>query len=149
MPLYLHPRNPLPSIYEGHRWLLGPSWAFGLETAVHALRLIGSGLFDKFPRLAIILGHLGEAGPLACVAAAGRITGTQGIPRGSRSRIFSNQLYLTTSGNFHAQALINALLEIGADRIMFSTDWPFEDVSHAARWFDAVEISGSTQDRTN
>jgi gamma-resorcylate decarboxylase len=41
------------------------------------------------------------------------------------------------------------MLEIGADRIMFSTDWPFEDVSHAAQWFDAVEISGSTQDWTN
>jgi gamma-resorcylate decarboxylase len=68
VPLYLHPRNPLPSqakIYEGHRWLLGPSWAFGQETAVHALRLIGSGLFDKFPRLAIILGHLGEGLPFS------------------------------------------------------------------------------------
>jgi len=66
VPFYLHPRNPLPSqakIYEGHRWLLGPAWAFGQETAVHALRLIGSGLFDKYPRLAIVLGHMGEGLP--------------------------------------------------------------------------------------
>ena len=49
VPFYLHPRNPLAAwaqIYEGHRWLLGPTWAFGQETAVHALRLMGSGLFD-------------------------------------------------------------------------------------------------------
>jgi predicted TIM-barrel fold metal-dependent hydrolase len=63
VPFYLHPRNPLPRdahVYEGHPWLLGPVWAFGQETAVHALRLMGSGLFDAHPRLSIILGHLGE-----------------------------------------------------------------------------------------
>src|SRR5688572_24200389 len=52
VPFYLHPRNPLPSrspIYEEHSWLVGPTWAFGAETAVHALRLIGSGLFDECP----------------------------------------------------------------------------------------------------
>ena len=66
VPFYLHPRNPLPSaaqIYEGHPWLLGPTWAFGQETAVHALRLMASGLFDAHPRLKIILGHLGEGLP--------------------------------------------------------------------------------------
>src|SRR5262249_53179422 len=63
VPFYLHPRNPLSGMtagYAGHPWLLGPSWAFGAETAVHALRLIGSGLFDRHKRLAIVLGHLGE-----------------------------------------------------------------------------------------
>ncbi|MFL9998725.1 amidohydrolase family protein, partial [Paraburkholderia sediminicola] len=52
VPFYLHPRNPLPAhapIYDGHPWLLGPTWAFGQETAVHALRLMGSGLFDEYP----------------------------------------------------------------------------------------------------
>src|SRR5499427_10934657 len=66
VPFYLHPRNPLPrdsKIYEGHPWLLGPIWAFGHETAVHALRLMGSGLFDAYPRLNIILGHMGEGLP--------------------------------------------------------------------------------------
>ena len=65
-PFYLHPRNPIPAhahIYDGHAWLMGPSWAFGQETAVHALRLIGSGLFDAYPRLTIILGHMGEGLP--------------------------------------------------------------------------------------
>ena len=68
VPFYLHPRNPLPrdaKIYEGHSWLLGPVWAFGQETAVHALRLMGSGLFDEYPRLAIVLGHMGEGLPFS------------------------------------------------------------------------------------
>ena len=66
VPFYLHPRNPLPQhaqIYDGHPWLLGPTWAFGQETAVHALRLMASGLFDVHPNLQIILGHMGEGLP--------------------------------------------------------------------------------------
>ena len=71
VPFYLHPRNPLPrdaKIYDGHPWLMGPIWAFAQETAVHALRLMGSGLFDAHPRLQIILGHMGENLPFALVA---------------------------------------------------------------------------------
>ena len=67
VPFYLHPRNPLPSwtkFYEGHNWMLGPNWAFAAETAVHALRLIGSGLFDECPNLQVVLGHLGEGIPV-------------------------------------------------------------------------------------
>jgi hypothetical protein len=66
VPFYLHPRNPLRSwaqIYDGHDWLLGPTWAFGQETAVHALRLMCSGLFDPHPGLTLIFGHLGEGLP--------------------------------------------------------------------------------------
>ena len=66
VPFYLHPRDPLASrepIYEGHPWFMGPVWAFGVETALHALRLMASGLFDRHPRLTIILGHLGEGLP--------------------------------------------------------------------------------------
>jgi 2,3-dihydroxybenzoate decarboxylase len=69
--IYLHPRNPLPAnqgIYEGHPELLGASWAFTVETATHALRLMTSGLFDRFPKLTIILGHLGETLPLRHLA---------------------------------------------------------------------------------
>jgi 2,3-dihydroxybenzoate decarboxylase len=54
---------------------------------------------------------------------------------------FQQNFHITTSGNFRTQALINAMLEIGSDRIMFSTDWPFENIDHAAIWFDAATIS--------
>jgi gamma-resorcylate decarboxylase len=147
VPFYLHPRNPLSRdarIYDGHPWLLGPIWAFGQETAVHALRLMASGLFDAHPRLQIILGHMGENLPYAMW----RVDNSNAwIPNRNKwpakkrlGEYFSENFYLTTSGNFRTQALINAMLEIGADRIMFSTDWPFENIDHAANWFDACAI---------
>ena len=117
VPFYLHPRNPLPrdaKIYEGHPWLLGPIWAFGQETAVHALRLMGSGLFDAHPRLQIILGHLGENLPYALWRvdnANGWIEERHSYPAKKRMRdYFCANFHITTSGNFHTQALIDAML---------------------------------------
>ncbi len=148
VPFYLHPRNPLPRdarIYEGHGWLLGPVWAFGQETAVHALRLMGSGLFDRYPRLAIILGHMGEGLPFGMWRVDhcnGWIANRHNRPAKKKiADYFSANFHLTTSGNFRDQALINAMNEIGSDRIMFSTDWPFENIDHAAIWFDKASIS--------
>jgi 2,3-dihydroxybenzoate decarboxylase len=148
IPFYLHPRNPLPSmaqIYEGHPWLLGPTWAFGQETAVHALRLMGSGLFDKHPRIQIIVGHMGEGLPYSMWRIDNRNAWVKARPRyPAKKKIaeyFSQNFYLTTSGNFRTQTLIDAILEIGVDRILFSTDWPFENIDHAAIWFDAASIS--------
>ena len=148
VPFYLHPRNPLPEhsqIYEGHSWLLGPTWAFGQETAVHALRLMGSGLFDAHPRLKIVLGHMGEGLPYSMWRIDNRNGWVNAPPTYAAKRkiadYFRENFYLTTSGNFRTQTLIDAILEIGADRILFSTDWPFENVDHAANWFDQASIS--------
>lgn len=148
VPFYLHPRNPLPAdarLYDGHAWLLGPTWAFGQETAVHALRLMGSGLFDRYPALNIILGHLGEGLPYSMWRIDHRNAWVKATPQyPARRKIadyFNENFYLTTSGNFRTQTLIDAILEIGADRILFSTDWPFENIDHAADWFDNTSIS--------
>ncbi|HUZ31609.1 MAG TPA: amidohydrolase family protein [Xanthobacteraceae bacterium] len=148
VPFYLHPRNPLPrdaKIYEGHAWLLGPVWAFGHETAVHALRLIGSGLFDTHPRLQIILGHLGENLPYGLWRidnANAWVPQRNNYPAKRPIRdYFRENFYVTTSGNFHTPSLIAAMAELGADRIMFSADWPFENIDQAAGWFDNCPIS--------
>jgi gamma-resorcylate decarboxylase len=148
VPFYLHPRNPLPkdsAIYRGHRWLMGPTWAFGQETAVHALRLMGSGLFDSYPRLNVILGHMGEGLPYSMwrVDNHNKWMRSQNQYPAKRkiAEYFRENFYITTSGNFRTQALIDAMLEIGADRILFSADWPFENIDHAADWFDAATIS--------
>jgi len=150
VPFYLHPRNPLPrdaKIYEGHSWLLGPVWAFGQETAVHALRLMGSGLFDAHPRLSIVLGHLGENLPYALWRvdhANGWIESRNDYPAKKTMRdYFTGNFYITTSGNFNTAALLEAMLTLGADRIMFSVDWPFENVDHGTDWFDTCPISES------
>ena len=148
VPFYLHPRNPLASaaqIYEGHPWLLGPTWAFAQETAVHALRLMCSGLFDRHPKLQIVLGHMAEGLPYQIWRCDNRNAWTKNPPRYPAKKKLAEYLqqnfYMTTSGAFRTQTLIDAILEVGADRIMFSTDWPFENVDHAAIWFDAATIS--------
>jgi 2,3-dihydroxybenzoate decarboxylase len=154
VPFYLHPRNPLPSwtkFYDGHSWMLGPNWAFAAETAVHALRLIGSGLFDECPKLKIVLGHLGEGIPVQLWRIDGR-NGWMAEPhryaaKKSVGEYFRTHFHLTTSGNFHTPALINAMTEMGAERVMFSVDWPFEDVGQAALWFDEAEIGDAERQK--
>lgn len=148
LPFYLHPRNPLPSrsqIYDGHSWLMGPNWAFAAETAVHALRLIGCGLFDRHPKLAIVLGHLGEGIPALLWRIDNR-NGWMQAPHNYKAEksvadYFRSHFYLTTSGNFRTPSLVNAIAEMGADHVMFSVDWPFEDVEEGSKWFDSAEIS--------
>jgi predicted TIM-barrel fold metal-dependent hydrolase len=148
VPFYLHPRNPLPSwskFYDGHSWLLGPNWAFHAETAVHALRLIGSGLFDECSNLKIVLGHLGEGIPVYLWRIDGR-NGWMKEPHHYAAKkpvsdYFRKHFHITTSGNFHTPALNNAVTELGAERVMFSVDWPFEAVDEAALWFDNAAIA--------
>ncbi len=148
VPFYLHPRNPLPSWtkqYDGHPWMLGPNWAFAVETAVHALRLIGCGLFDEHPRLKIVLGHLGEGLPVQLWRIDGRNGWMKEAHRYPAKKgvadYFRKHFHLTTSGNFHTPSLVNAMTEMGADRVMFSVDWPFEDVGQGVQWFDTAAIS--------
>ncbi len=148
VPFYLHPRNPIAEwaqIYAGHEWLLGPTWAFGQETAVHALRLMGSGLFDEHPDLKIVLGHMGEGLPFSMWRIDNRNAWVKTPPKHKAqnpiAHYFARNFWITTSGNFRTQALVNTMMEVGADRILFSTDWPFENVDHAADWFDAATIS--------
>jgi len=146
VPVYLHPREPLPSqqkAYEGHPWLLGAAWAFGVETATHALRLIGSGLFDEYPKLRVILGHLGEMLPFCIWRFEHRnIVDPRGLNLKKKpSLYFYDNFYVTTSGNFRTQALINTMLEMGADHILYSTDYPYESMAECDEWYRSVDIS--------
>jgi gamma-resorcylate decarboxylase len=144
VPFYLHPREPSErKAYAGHPWLVGPAYGFGAETGLHALRLAGSGLFDAFPKLTIILGHLGEGLPFNLYRIDERIRWSPlGYPAKKQiSDYFAENFYITTAGNFRTQALINCILELGADRILFSTDYPFEEMTEAATWFDGTAIS--------
>jgi len=148
VPFYLHPRNPLPQdarIYDGHPWLLGPTWGFAQETAVHALRLMASGLFDEHPGLKIVIGHMGEGIPAMLYRIDHRNKWVEAPHTYPAARkfvdYFAENFWITTSGNFRTQSLIDAVLEVGADRILFATDWPFENIDHAADWFDTASIS--------
>lgn len=146
VPLYLHPRLTIPSraaSYQGHRWLHSPAWDFGSETATQALRLIGSGLFDEFPRLQVVLGHLGERIPFD-MWRIDNLMDKMPVSYPAKKRVseyMRQNFHLTTSGQFHDTPFHCALAEMGAARLMFSVDYPYEEMAPAAAWFDNTELS--------
>jgi 2,3-dihydroxybenzoate decarboxylase len=141
VPVYLHPRTPLPSqrlVYAGHDEMMGPMWAFGAETAAHALRLMTSGLFDRYPAQQVILGHMGE-GLVAMMARAQRRFEYASCGKHldkPLAQYLRDHFYITTSGNFHTPTLDNVIAEVGIDRVMFSVDYPYENMTEGAQWFD-------------
>jgi 2,3-dihydroxybenzoate decarboxylase len=152
VPFYLHPRDPLPertTFYDGHPWLRGASWAFGVETATHALRLMASGMFDRHPKLVGVLGHLGETLPYCIWRFDHRVTKRpREIPAAKTfTEYLRRNFYVTTSGNYHTTTLKCAIEELGVDRVMFSVDYPFEECADAARWFDACDIGGGEKEK--
>lgn len=145
VPFYLHPRDQLMSrrqSYEGHPWLIGSPWGFAEETALHALRLLGSGLFDRHPKLQLVLGHLGERIPFDLWRLDHRLKQVPNRPaKRSMTEYFRNNVHISTSGHFCTQSLIHTMLTIGADRILFAVDYPFEDNMQGAAWFDSADIA--------
>jgi 2,3-dihydroxybenzoate decarboxylase len=132
VPIYLHPAIPNQAVvktyYDGYcnndyPILMGAVWGFTVETATHALRLILSGVFQEYPRLKIILGHLGETLPFVLWRldwTYKNLTKKAGI-----AECFRRHFYVTTSGNFSQPALVCTIMELGVDRILFAVDWPF------------------------
>ncbi len=152
VPFYLHPRTAVPERrqhYENHPWLVSAAWGFAVETSIHALRLVGSGLFDEFPKLKIIVGHLGEHIPYNMWRIDHRL---KKLPLGypakkPMSAYLKENFYFTTSGNFHDTTFHLALEEMGVDHILFSVDYPFEDMVDAADWFDKTELSDEVRQK--
>ena len=145
VPFYLHPRTQIPARmqpYAGHPWLVSASWGFARETSIHALRLIGSGIFDEHPNLQILLGHLGERIPYDMWRLDARIRRIpDGYPlKNPMSHYLRSNFHMTTSGNFNDATFHCAVSEMGLDRILFSVDYPFEDTVDAASWYDNMEM---------
>lgn len=151
VPFYLHPRNPLDSmreIYRGRPELLGPTWAFGVETATHALRLIVSGLFDRFPSLQVVLGHLGEGLPFQTYRLEQRLKRRADVSLARLPTVVLREnFYVTVSGNYHTPSLVGVLSELGPDRVMFAADHPFEDVADGADWFDNLDLDDDVRSK--
>jgi predicted TIM-barrel fold metal-dependent hydrolase len=147
VPLYLHPRLPSKAvqdaIYSGHPELMGATWGFAPETATHVLRMVYGGVFDRHPGAQLILGHLGETLPFFAWRIQ-RAFEYNPYSRRTAKRLqdyLSDNIWVTTSGNFNDQALITALLTVGADRIMFASDYPYDMATDAARWIETAPIS--------
>ncbi len=132
VPIYLHPgASPAEprGHYEKYESLVNIGWAWSVETGLHALRIIASGLFDRFPSLTLVLGHMGELIPFHF----GRFDQVHGSPliksytKHSISHYIRNNVMVTTSGNLTPETLIATTIAIGTDRILFATDYPVAD----------------------
>jgi 2,3-dihydroxybenzoate decarboxylase len=147
VPIYLHPSIPMPAVMDAYYkdyakdypMVIRAAWGFTVETATQAIRMILGGVFEKFPNLKIILGHLGETLPFL----VWRIDQALARPGGksmSFRDIFCSHFYLTTSGNFSNPALMCCVQEMGVDRIMFAIDWPFVQNPLGTNWVDTIPL---------
>lgn len=149
VPLYLHPANGVDTSHSftGHPELVGPMWSWGVDTATHALRLIFGGVFDDFPRAKLLLGHMGEGLPFILwrLDSRWKFHAHHGIDlaRGTPSHYIRENLYITTSGVCSAPPLLAAILAIGADHILFGTDYPFEEMGTAVDFLRGAPIDES------
>jgi 2,3-dihydroxybenzoate decarboxylase len=148
LPIYLHPREPAPSMVAPFLdyGLYFAGWGFAVETGLHAMRLIMSGVFERFPKLLIVLGHMGEGVPFWLQRIDNRyllevkLGAVEKLPR-LPSEYFRDNFVITTSGVTFGPALRLAVDVLGADRILFAADYPYEVVAEAVTFLDGASIS--------
>lgn len=131
VPVYIHPRCPSPLMFEAYapyRELAGPMLGFAAETSLHAARLICSGVFDEYPGLTIMLGHLGEAIPFWLERMDNRIlfSGSTNPLKRRPSEYFRDNFVVTTSGMGWHPSFNLVYQVLGADNILFACDYPFQ-----------------------
>jgi predicted TIM-barrel fold metal-dependent hydrolase len=147
VPLYLHPSLPNQTVtdiyYQDYAkdfpLVVRPAWGYTVETATQAIRLVLSGVFEKYPKLKIILGHFGETIPFLLW----RIDTSLKRPGQKQLNfrdIFAGNFYLTTSGFFSNPALLCCVMEMGVDHILFAIDWPFVMNPPGVEWMKDIPL---------
>ncbi len=150
--IYLHPRVPSPAMLApcNNYGMLASLWGFAVETGTHALRLIMSGAFDRFPRLHVVLGHAGEALPywMYRLDNMAKKTWAVGGPKlGMRKLALMPSEYLrrnfgvTTSGMEDPEVLMFCINKLGEENVMFAIDYPYEDSAHAVEFLKTAPLT--------
>jgi 2,3-dihydroxybenzoate decarboxylase len=154
VPIYLHPREPSPGMagpleMPGYR----VAWGYGVETGTHVMRLISGGVFDQFPQLKIVVGHMGESIPFTLeridnryeweLASGGFARSIKRMP----SEYFRDNIIVTTSGMNYRLPFIMTLEMLGADNLLFAADFPFEVQRDAVDAMDAMPISEADREK--
>jgi 2,3-dihydroxybenzoate decarboxylase len=130
-------------MYTDHPELWGPTWSWAVETCTHALRLIFSGTFDRYPDARIILGHMGETLPIQLWRLDNRfrISHQTVALKKLPSQYARDNIWITTSGVCDDVPLRCALDALGSGHVMFSIDYPFEDTPTATNWIEQAAIT--------
>lgn len=152
VPIYLHPQAPPPSMIEPfvERGLEGAIWGFGAETGLHALAIIRSGVFDRFPKLRLVLGHGGEALPFWLYRLDYFSSHRPNTPKGVASALkrtpseyMRENVYVTTSGMAWAPVITFLQSVLGMERVLYAMDYPYQYESSEVAATDNVPISVS------
>jgi 2,3-dihydroxybenzoate decarboxylase len=148
VPIYFHPGLPDARVMEAYYsdyakefpMVVRAAWGYTVETATTAIRLVLSGVFDKYPRFKAILGHLGETLPFLVWRVDHAIARPGAVKSLNFRDVFCNNFWITTSGNFSNPALMCCVQEMGVDRILFAIDWPFVANPPGIDWMKTVPL---------
>jgi len=150
VPIYLHPSPPPKPVQEAYFgglpgqvgfFLATAAWGWHVETGTHCLRLMASGLFDRFPKLRIIIGHMGEDLPFSIARAEMILSRDSKHLQRRVGEYFQEHFYITTSGYFTVPPFLCTLQVIGADRILFSVDYPYSPNAAGRNFLNALPVS--------
>jgi uncharacterized protein len=154
VPIYLHPAPPPAPVQQayfsglpgelGHLLSIA-GWGWHAETALHTLRLIVSGLFDRLPTLQLIIGHMGEGLPYALARSSGVLSQAAHL-RQPVANYFKSNIHLTTSGYFTQPPLQCAIDVVGIDRLMFSVDYPFSPNTRGRAFLNSLQQALTEED---
>jgi 2,3-dihydroxybenzoate decarboxylase len=153
VPVYIHPADPWeqPYVLEGYPIMQASLWGWSVDNSCHFLRLLFSGLFDRFPELTIILGHMGETLPYFAWRLDSRYAATTSPDKPKLKQLpsdyFRTNLIITTTGVCQDSALQCAIAEMGEDRVLFSVDYPYEDMQQTTQWIDSTPLTHAQREK--
>ena len=155
VPIYLHPTQPPKAVIEASYsgfapmvsdMLAGPGWGWHIETAIHVIRLILGGVFDAYPQLQIVVGHMGEGLPFMLQRLDVMPTAMTRLNHPISFYLRQNVHYTFSGFNF-TPTFLDLLLEVGVDRIMFSADHPYSSMAQARAFLDRLPVSDADKER--
>lgn len=157
VPIYIHPTSPpqkvIKAYYTGNYapnvavLLSTMAWGWHIETAIHSLRLVASGAFDRYPDLQILIGHLGEAIPFMLSRIDQRLSREQTHLERSAGAYFRENFSYTFGGFNYLPAFFDLLLQVGVDRILFSMDYPYASMESARNFLDQLPVSPADKEQ--
>ena len=152
--IYIHPRAPSEALANPFRQygLDSAIWGYGVETATHAVRLMVAGVFDRFPRLKICLGHMGEGihfwlWRIDYMSKWSQDGGRAPKTELKMSEYFKRNFVITTSGQESDLALDFSIKALGIDNVMWAIDYPYQPSAPAVKWMDAAPVTDDQREK--
>lgn len=156
VPIYLHPTPPPQAVRDTYYAGFAPEvsailstggWGWHIETAVHIIRLILGGVFDRYPQLQLVIGHMGEALPFMMPRISANLPTTVTKLQRPLGAYFRENLHYTFGGFNWTPTFLDLLLQVGVERILFSADYPYRSMQEARTFLEQLPVSPADKER--